>query len=626
MSIVGHACSESTKRLLIPHGNWHALRVSGLFGGFIRSLVVSTLAVLLGAVGAVMAPPAHASDSVTVTTLHFDVTHNSGPRCDVIGDLYVPHGVSSAKRAPAILTTNGFSGSKDDQAPLARMFAARGYVVLAYSGLGFGGSGCRVTFDSPTPDGDAASRLVSYLGGTNGIAFRDAAHTTPAPVLDVVQRDSVDHRGAHSSHDPRVGMIGGSYGGHIQFAAASVDPRIDTIVPMATWNDLSYSLSPNNTGQTVGVSTPTQGAVKLNWSATLVAGGLVSGVQHAAVDPQRLAGCPDFPAAVCDALVQSATTGTVDPSILDEFRRGSVASFLDRITIPTLLVQGEQDTLFTLREALATHRGLSARGVPTSMIWFSGGHSGSPAPGDFSSDKPDPDGQYVMHRATAWLDHYLKGTGTGTGPAFAYFRNWIDYRGIATPAYATATTVDVGNREEFALSGVNGLVPSSSTPRRGTARLTTPPAGLPTSHDKPDALGLISAPERDVAGTFAQWDTAPLPAAIDVVGAPTLQLRVRAPKTNSAALADQLVLFTRLVDVDAAGVSTTVGNLVAPVRISNPNHPVTITLPAVVHRFGPGHRLRLVVSGGSTNYRGGMRPTPVSIDAGPEQTLRLPVV
>ena len=220
----------------------------------------------------------------------------------------------------------------------------------------------------------------------------------------------------------------------------------------------------------------------------------------------------------------------------------------------------------------------------------------------------------------------MKGSGPGTGPRFAYYRDWIDYRGIATPAYATAGSVDVGSRAQYALSGATGLVPSATPPRPGTARLRTPPAGLPTTHDVPDALGLVSLPERDVAGTYAQWDTAPLRLALDVVGTPTLRLRVSAPLDVGAPLADQLVLFARIVDVGADGSSTTVGNLVAPVRISDPRVPMTITIPAFVHRFDPGHRLRLVVSGGSTNYRGGMRPIPVSIDAGADQILRLPIV
>ena len=44
-------------------------------------------------------------------------------------------------------------------------------------------------------------------------------------------------------------MTGGSYGGQIQFAAAAYEHehgtnRLDAIVPLITWNDLSYSLGP----------------------------------------------------------------------------------------------------------------------------------------------------------------------------------------------------------------------------------------------------------------------------------------------------------------------------------------------------------------------------------------------
>src|SRR4051795_8234938 len=123
-------------------------------------------AALLGAL-AVGAPAASADDGFTKQTLSFDV--KVGPQddvpCTIVGDLYKPDGVSASKRAPAILATNGFGGSKDDFATLGPSYAKRGYVFLAYSGLGFGGSGCKITLDDPDYDGKAGSQLVSYLGG-----------------------------------------------------------------------------------------------------------------------------------------------------------------------------------------------------------------------------------------------------------------------------------------------------------------------------------------------------------------------------------------------------------------------------------------------------------------------------
>ena len=139
---------------------------------------------------------------------------------------------------PAVLSTNGFGGSKDDQAGLSKLFASNGYVALSYSGLGFGGSSCEITLDDPDYDGQAAAQLIDYLGGKDGIAFTNAAphDTAVAPSSTRCSRTG--------RNDPRVGMFGGSYGGQVQYAAASVTPKLDTIVPIITWNDLSYSLGP----------------------------------------------------------------------------------------------------------------------------------------------------------------------------------------------------------------------------------------------------------------------------------------------------------------------------------------------------------------------------------------------
>ncbi|MGC4935975.1 CocE/NonD family hydrolase [Gordonia sp. DT30] len=579
-----------------------------------------------GLLGGLAVPAAAAPPAYSTTTLHFAVTGQDGQPCDVVADAYVPNGLSASNTAPAILTTNGFGGSKDDLKPVADMFTQRGYVVLAYSGLGFGGSGCRISFDTPNPDGRAASRLVDYLGGAAGAAYLDAAHTRPAPVLNVVTKDSSAHDGRPHAHDPRVGMVGGSYGGQIQFAAAATDPRIDAIAPMVTWNDLSYSLSPNNTGQTTGVSTHNPGAPKINWDSSLALAGIMSGVTNADVDPMRLTGCPNYPPQICTALAQAVTTGVMDESVRARLRAGSVASYLNRIRIPTLLIQGQTDTLFNINEALATYRGLQANGIDTKMIWMSGGHSALPEPGDYVEKAPNATTQYTAGRIAGWMDHYLLGSSASTGPQFSYYRSWVGYSGNAAPAYASADTVDVGTPSTYRLSGNDGLAAPGGPVQAGLARFTTPPFGLPTNHDAPDALGLINVPENDIPGTFAQWSSPALTSSLDVVGSPKVTLRVRTTVGANVPAVQQLVLFYRVEDVDASGHATTVGNLVAPARIADPTKPFTVTMPAFAHRFDPGHRLRLVISGGSTNYRGGQSALPVAISAGAGQTVTLPVV
>lgn len=581
------------------------------------------------------AAPAMADDGYTVQTLHFAVkTGPAGTKtCDIVGDLYLPADASPTSRVPAILTTNGFGGSKDDQKGSGIAFAQSGYAVLSYSGLGFGGSDCKVTLDDPDWDGKAASQLVSYLGGKDGIAFTDDAHTHAAPPLDVVELDTHDHLGHASTNDPRIGMIGGSYGGQIQFAAAGVDPRIDTIVPIITWNDLSYALGPNNTGQTFGVTTSTPGATKLTWGLLFSALGVVNGVQHTQTDPSRLIPCPNFADFVCPALVFAGATGYFDPTSQAALRHASVSTYMSRIKIPTLLMQGQSDTLFNLNEAAATYKALKTQGTPVKMIWQSWGHSnGTPAPGEMNLASTDSSAFYQNGRVVDWFDHYLKGSSVSTGPNFAYFRDWVTYSGSAAPAYGTSSTFPVGTAKKYYLSSLNDLVPSAASIVPRNQAFLTLPAGPPTSLSEFDALGgyaKLPVPEIDLPGTYGRWASPVLTSNLKVVGSPTLNLQVTAlvASTTQSTPPGQLVLFVRIQDVAPDGKASDIRMLTAPVRVPDVKHPFKVTLPAFVHRFDQGHRIQLVVSGGSLNYRGGVAPQQVVIKSGSTaQVLSLPVV
>lgn len=141
-----------------------------------RTCVIAALMLVALASPRFAQPAPPAKTTVKKTTLHFRVVvgPNNEQTCDVVGDLYRPSAATRANTAPAILTTNGFGGSKDDQAYLGQAGAERGYVVLSYSGLGFGGSGCKISLDDPDWDGKAGSQLVSFLGGAKGVAFTDA--------------------------------------------------------------------------------------------------------------------------------------------------------------------------------------------------------------------------------------------------------------------------------------------------------------------------------------------------------------------------------------------------------------------------------------------------------------------
>ena len=592
-----------------------------------RASRVAPLAALAAAATALVAPalPAFAAPAFSVQTLHFAVTTgpDNGTACDIIGDLYLPSSASATSRVPAILTTNGFGGSKNDQAAWGEKFATDGYAVLSYSGLGFGGSSCKITLDDPDWDGKAASQLVSYLGGKDGIAFLDAKHSQPAPVLDVVRRDPRDHDNLPSTNDPRVGLIGGSYGGGFQFAAASVDKRVDALVPIITWNDLSYSLAPNNTDRVAPdrVTSTNSGTTKLAWGLGFSALGLTGDLQNGQIPGDPLP-CPNFADWVCPALLTAGTTGYFSPAAVAASRHASVASYIAQVKVPTLLMQGQADTLFNLNEATATYKALRAQGTVVKMVWQHYGHS--------SAGMLPGENDYLVGRASAWFARYLKGQAVATGPQFSYYRDWLD-TGDAGATFAQSASFPVGTAKTWRLSGKNAL--TTGLAAAGSQAFLTPPAGLPTSFPETDVIGgYVKNPVADaldVPGTYAAWSTPALTANVDVVGSPVATLKVNAPTaalTQGAGEAGQLVLFLKVQDVDAAGHATTIHALEAPVRIADVTKSFTATMPAFVHRFAPGHTIRFVVAGGSINYRGGLTPVAVTIASGSGQTLKLPVV
>ena len=580
----------------------------------------ATTTATLAAVGEVSAASADTA-AFTEQTLHFKVNVGTGTTarvCDIVGILVTPTAASPTNRVPAILTTNGFGGSDQDQVPFAEKEAALGYLVLSYSGLGFGGSDCKITLDDPDYDGVAASQLVSYLGGAPGIAFTDDTHTIPAPTLNVVRHDAVDHNGVAQTYDPRVGMWGGSYGGEIQFAAASVDARIDALNPQITWNDLSYSLGPNNTDQTTGVSTSNSGSVKLNWGLGFSAEGIFDGAQNATTDPNRFIGCPNFADFVCTALLSAGTLGYFQQDAITHLRHASVSSYLPKIKVPVLLDQGEVDTLFNLNEAIATYKALKAQHTPVAMLWREQGHSGG---------TPSAAGlAYENQRIQNWFDHYLMGTTAPTGSAFAYYRDW-------TGTFAEAGAFPVGSTRTYYLTANNGLTTNPLAVQASNQVFVTTVAGVPTSLNGLDALGAVvpvpDLPDYNLPGTYAYWATPALASTLNVVGSPVLKVKVTAPTASGTGITPggQLVLFAKVYDVGTDGKAALINNLIAPVRVADAAKPFTVTLPAIAHQFAAGHRVEIMLAGGDVNYRGGLIATPVIVSTGSTaQALVLPTV
>jgi ABC-2 type transport system ATP-binding protein len=496
---------------------------------------------------------------------------------DLDARFYLPRNASG--KVPAVLLAHGFGGTKDSVATDAESLADRGYAVLTWTAQGFGNSGGQIHLDSPDYEVKDAQRLLDWLAARPEVE-------TDAP------------------GDPRVGVVGGSYGGALALLLAGQDPRVDAIVPQITWNDLATSFLP----QSAAVTAP--GVFKKAWAGLFFGNGAGAADGPPARDDNPA--CGRFAADVCAAYLRMATTGTPDAATLALLRKSSPATVLAKIKAPTLLVQGAVDTLFPLSEADANARGIAANGTPVRVAWFTGGHDGGPG--------PQSDQDRTKFLTLQWLDHYVKRQGAAPSDSFTYSRVAgfsASDRGLVTNGYSDPTYPGLAgtSRTDFSVSGPPQPIANPPNGNPGAV------SSLPGTDSRLSAvLGGVAG---DIPGQFAAFQSAPVPRSIDIVGAPTIQLRAASP-TGAA------TLFVKLYDVDPAGSPTLSAGLVAPVRLTGlpasvaAAQPVTVTLPAIVRQVAAGHRIRIVVATSDQAFLTPPQPTTYTVAVG--STVTLPTV
>jgi ABC-2 type transport system ATP-binding protein len=551
-----------------------------------RTVVIAAAVVAMaGAAGGVAA--ASADDGYAVRTEQLWVTATPEPGTSAApvrldATLYLPQG---APQAPAVLLAHGFGGSKADTADQARRLARRGYVALAWTARGFGRSGGLIHLDAPDFEVADASRILDLLA------------TRPEVLLD-------------ATGDPRVGVAGGSYGGGLALLLAGHDRRVDAIVPQITWNDLGRSLfpqsetapgAPRSYAGLEPVATP--GVFKKGWAGVFFspqgqgeaaeAEGADAAAPEAAGAGAASTACGRFAADVCEGYRTAATTGRPTQPLLDLLAASSPATVLNRITAPTMLIQGEADSLFPLSEAEANARGIAAAGTPVKLVWFSGGHDGGTG--------SDAETARITAASDAWLDRYLRRDGS---PADTRFEVTVPAAAVSSVNGRAAAQV----RQAPVAPGVTG--PGSPSTRaitlRGGQQTVQAPAGaspaaltsVPGLGAALAAAGSAGARLGQVAGQVAVFDSDPLTGTLHLVGGSRVTVRVTGTGTDAT-------LFAQLLDVPAEGSAVLPQQLVAPVylpSVTPQGRDVTIATPAVVRDVAAGHRLRLVISTTDQGY------------------------
>ncbi|MCZ2846854.1 alpha/beta fold hydrolase [Modestobacter sp. VKM Ac-2978] len=528
--------------------------------------------------------PARAAEAVTTEEARVP----SGAGADAVEldtTLYLP---DTAGPAPAVLLAHGFGGSKQSVAADARVLARRGFVVLTWSARGFGASSGQIGLNDPRYEVADVSTLIDLL------ATRD----------DVV----LDGPG-----DPRVGVAGASYGGAVSLLAAAYDPRIDAIAPQITWNSLTTAFFPDQAA-VAAAGTPAAvprtddaGVFKRTWAGLFFGSGSLptgdgrpgAGGDGAAsladdLDPAAVQAltCGRFRADICAAYETAASTGELTPEVAAVLERSSPAGVLDRITAPTLLLQGTQDSLFGLGEADANARGITANGTDVRMVWFAGGHDASP------SSRVTAE---LRDEVADWFEVHLTGADGDTG----------GFRYPAPTGLGSGVGRVQGGSQTVSVDEYPGLADGEPVESRAvelagpTQPVVTPAGGSPAALTTIPGLGSVGAAlagtTLEIPGQFAAFASPELTEALEVVGAPTTTLAVSAPDGTAT-------MFAKLYDVAPDGTTTLPSGLVAPLELTgistDPAAPteVPVTLPAIVHRFEAGHTMRVVVSSTDQAY------------------------
>lgn len=330
--------------------------------------------------------------------------------------LFQPGIATGRTKVPLVFQSHGWGGSRWTTLEQAQRFLDAGYGVLSFDQRGFGESGGQAHVENPDFEGKDVRELVALVSE-----------------LPWVLQDGPG--------DPRIGAVGGSYGGGYQFLMAFEEIRatgeqvVDALVPEITWHDLNESLAPSN-------------VVRAEWALALSA---------AAVPSDAL------PQSVYKALLEGVATGTWPDGSVPGTE--DMVAFMEkngpryqveqgaRLDVPVLFGQGTTDTLFPLEQALTNWQvALTKRARKRSIFTaYNGGHvlpavlpAGVTVDSDPCAEKLA--GGDFTDLTLRFLDRALKGE-RKTLKGYGRFH-------IASPASTCLTTRSVTPRREVPIGTV----------------------------------------------------------------------------------------------------------------------------------------------------------------------------
>ena len=362
-------------------------------------------------------------------------------------------GAKQKYKLPMLMHSHGWGGSRTKTAAAFKPFLDAGYGVLSFDQRGFGESGGHAYVENPEVEGHDVRALVRKISK-----------------LKWVRKDG--------KRDPRLGAIGGSYGGGYQFLAAFEllrlrgKPVFDALAPEITWHDLRDSLAPRD-------------VVRTAWALALSA---------ASVPTDAL------PPNIYKALVEGSATGQwPDGSIpgsenLNAFFEKNGPKWHVRngrkLDIPVLIGQGMTDSLFNAEEAFRNwETAITDRARRKSIfVGYNDGHvlpAAFPQGIEVKSDPCSKDlaGSTFQALSVRFFDEHLKGKKTGLTGYNRLHLSTVGSKCTTVPSFHPNKTIDLGT--VTTVTGPAGA-PVSTAVAKGPIRV----AGLPSITADVTSLGV----------------------------------------------------------------------------------------------------------------------------------------
>ncbi len=490
---------------------------------------------------------------------------------------------------PLVIIGHGYGGSKipfgaPNSTSDMRQFTSRGYAVFSMTDRGFDescGTNAAIT---------AAAGACNAAGWIHLMDDRFEVRDAQFLMGKLADQGLIDGQ--------KIGATGGSYGGGLSMALASlkdrvmmlngqlvpwtspangIPMRIAAATPIVPWTDLSYSLDPNGGTLDYVADSPYSGRIGIEKES------LVGGLYFTGNTAGKYCGaspyppCTDFDSDVTawNARLNAGEPYDGDPevnAIFGEISAHHSSYYIDHSEqpAPLLIANGFTDDLFPADEAIRFYNKIRSLypGAPISLFF-----------GDFGHPRAAPDkaaeNAALTDDVNAWFDFYVKGTGS------------TPFQGVTAYAMTCPTTAPSGG--PFQAGSWAGL-------EKGEVRLDSAPSqtiapdggssAVDTAFD-PVSSGqnpCHTAPAADLPGVATYRLPATSGSGFTLMGSPRVVAKISSPTANSEVAA-------RLLDVDPAGTETLVDRQLLRPAIGTARQ--VFQLHPTGHFFAPGHVAKL---------------------------------